>query len=196
MTNKILKDFRNAIHKNLKVEPQNKKSGCFVIKEKQTSAIKEIQLTFKNQDDILIIKQDKTENLKKNYTIENLFENNLPNTSSCCDFIVFLKPKNDKLTIYCCEIKSCHRENYLNEAVHQTESSKLFVLYLLKYYSYLYGNKLEPLNFYQFYIYPQINIASKLPPYKKDNKIIYPKPIKVDNQGYAKILNGYEFFKN
>lgn len=143
----------------------------------------------------MIIKQDKTENLKKNYTIENLFENNSPNTNCCCDFIVFLKSKNDELEIYCCEIKSRHCEKYLNEAVHQTESSKLFVLYLLEYYSYLYGNKLEPLNFYQFYIYPQINIANKLPPYKKGDKAIYPKPIKVNNQGCANIPNGYEFFQ-
>lgn len=194
MTNKILKDFRNAIHKNLKVEPQ-KKSSCYIIKEyKKESPIKQIHFTFKNQDDILIIKQDKTENLKKNYTIENLFENNLPNTNCCCDFILFLKSKNDELKIYCCEIKPCHCKEYLNEALHQTESSKLFVSHLLEYYSYLYNIKLEPTNFYRFYIYPQINIANKLPTHKKDDKVIYPKPIKVDNQGYAKILNGYEFF--
>ena len=41
MTNRILKDFRNAIHKDLKIEPQNKKSGCFVVKEdKKESPIK------------------------------------------------------------------------------------------------------------------------------------------------------------
>ena len=43
MTNKTLKDFRNAIHKDLKVEPQNKQSNCFIINEnKEQSTIKEI----------------------------------------------------------------------------------------------------------------------------------------------------------
>ena len=75
MINKILKDFRNAIHKNLKVEPQNKKSSCFVICEnEEKSAIKQIHFIFKNQDDVLILKQDRTRELKQNYTIENLFE--------------------------------------------------------------------------------------------------------------------------
>lgn len=194
MTNKVLKDFRNAIHRNLKIKPQKEKSSCYIIREeKKQSPIKQIYFTFKNQDDVFIIKQDNTENLKKNYTIENLFENNCPNTSCCCDFIVFLKSKNDELEICCCEMKPRHCEEYLSEAIHQTESSKLFVLYLLKYYSYLYGNKLEPSNFHRFYIYPQINIANKLPPYKKDNKMIL-KPIEVDSQGCAKIKNGYEFF--
>lgn len=195
MTNKALKDFRNVIHKNLKIEPQNAKSSCFIVEEdKKESLIKRIQFTFKNQDDVLIIKQDKNESLKKNYTIENLFEQNSPNTNCCCDFIVFLKSKSNGLTIYYCEIKSCHCEQYLNEAIHQAESSRLFVLHLLEYYSYLYGDTLEFEHFYQFYIYPKINISSKLPPYKKGNKTIYPKPIEVDNQGCANILNGYEFF--
>ncbi|MGX3045396.1 hypothetical protein [Helicobacter sp. T3_23-1056] len=195
MTNKTLKDFRNAIHKNLKVEPQNKKSSCFIIKEdKKESLIKQIHFTFKNQDDILIIKQDKTENLNKNYTIENLFEKNSPNTNCCCDFILFLKSKNNELEIYCCEIKSRYCEKYLNEALHQTKSSKLFVSYLLEYYSYLYNTKLEPTNFYRFYIYPQINIANKLSAYKKGDKVIYSKPIKIDGSGCAKITNGYDFF--
>lgn len=39
MTNKTLKDFRNAIHRDLKIVPQNEKSSCFVIEEKQETSV-------------------------------------------------------------------------------------------------------------------------------------------------------------
>lgn len=196
MINKILKDFRNAIHKNLKVEPQNKKSSCFVICEnEEKSAIKQIHFIFKNQDDVLILKQDRTRELKQNYTIENLFEiqKDIPNTNSCCDFIVFLNSKNG-LEIYYCEIKSSYTEEHLNKAIHQLESSSLFISYLLGYYQYIYKvYELKPSKIQRFYIYPKINISSKSPSYKKDNKI-HLKSIEIDEQGCAKISNGYEFF--
>lgn len=58
MTNKDLKNFRNAIHKDLKISPQNGKSSCFVVREeKKESPIQKIEFTFKNQDDILIVRQ-------------------------------------------------------------------------------------------------------------------------------------------
>lgn len=198
MTNRILKDFRNAIHRDLKIVPQNKKSSCFVIEEKQeTSVIKEIQLTFKNQDDVLILKQDNTDDLKKNYTIANLFQNNLPNTNKSCDFIVFHNSKDVGLEIFYCEIKSSKES--LNEAIMQIESSKLFILYLLEYYKYRYSkNDLEysQIPYKKFYIYPKKGMPDKIKVYRNDKgKVLYLRAVEIDsNNGCAKIPNGYDFF--
>lgn len=219
MTNKGLKDFRNAIHKNLKIEPQNSRSSCFIISENEPkSTIKQIQFTFTHQDNILILKQDKTKEFGLNYTIENLFENqeNIPNTNTCCDFIAFLI-FNNELKIYCCEIKSSYCEKHINKAINQIESSRLFVSYLLDYYFYIgklkcklksniekseselraiideFKDKIKETRINRLYIYPKINSSNKTHTYYKEIKY---KSVDIDIQGCAKITNGYEFFKN
>ncbi len=199
MTNKALKDFRNAIHKDLKVEPQNKRSNCFIIKEtKEQSTIKEIQFTFKNQDDILILKQDNTDDLKKNYTIANLFQNNSPNTDKSCDFIVFLNSKDNGLEIFYCEIKSSICEDSQKEAMLQIESSQLFILFLLEYYKLRYHNndleysQISPKN---LCLYPKLGIPQKNKTYiNEKGQVLYLKDIDFTN-GCAKISDGYEFLK-
>lgn len=199
MINKTLKDFRNAIHKDLKVEPQNKQSNCFIINEnKEQSTIKEIQLTFKNQDDVLIIKQDNRDDLKKNYTIANLFQNNSPNTNKSCDFIVFLNSKDNGLETFYCEIKSSICENSQKDAILQIESSQLFVLFLLEYYKLRYLN--NDLEYSQIprknlYIYPKLGIPQKNKTYaNKKEQSLYFKAIDCID-GCAKISDGYEFFR-
>lgn len=200
MTNKALKDFRNAIHKDLKVEPQNERSNCFIIEEnKEQSTIKEIQLTFKNQDDVLIIKQDNSDDLKKNYTIANLFQNNSPNnTNKSCDFIVFLNSKQNGLEIFYCEIKSSTCENSQKEAMLQIESSQLFVLFLLEYYKLRYPK--NDLDYFQIphknlCIYPKLGISQKNKTYVSEKgQVLYLKDIDFAN-GCAKISDGYDFFR-
>lgn len=199
MTNKTLKDFRNAIHKDLKVEPQNERSNCFIIEEnKEQSKIKEIQLTFKNQDDVLIIKQDNSDNLKKNYTIANLFQDNSPNTNKSCDFIVFLNSKQNGLEIFYCEIKSSTCENSQKEAMLQIESSQLFVLFLLEYYKLRYPK--NDLDYFQIppkniCIYPKLGIPQKNKTYVSEKgQVLYLKDIDFLD-GCAKISDGYEFFR-
>ncbi len=202
MTNKTLKDFRNAIHKDLKVEPQNKRSNCFIIKEnKEQSTIKEIQLTFKNQDDVLILKQDNRDDLKKNYTITNLFQNNSPNTNKSCDFIVFLNSKDNGLEIFYCEIKSSIHKESLKDAILQIESSQLFILFLLEYYKLRYhNNNLEysQIPHKNLCIYPKIGISQKSKTYISENKqVLYTKAININfTNGCAKISDGYEFLKS
>lgn len=199
MTNKALKDFRNAIHKDLKVEPQNERSNCFIIEEnKEQSTIKEIQFIFKNQDDVLIIKQDNSDDLKKNYTIENLFQNNSPNTNKSCDFIVFLNSKQNGLEIFYCEIKSSTCENSQKEAMLQIESSQLFVLFLLEYYKLRYLK--NDLDYFQIphknlCIYPKLGISQKNKTYVSEKgQVLYLKDIDFLD-GCAKISDGYEFFR-
>lgn len=198
MTNKALKDFRNAIHKDLKVEPQNKRSNCFIIEEnKEQSKIKEIQLTFKNQDDVLIIKQDNRDDLKKNYTIANLFQDNSPNTNKSCDFIVFLNSKDNGLEIFYCEIKSSTCENSQKEAMLQIESSQLFVLFLLEYYKLRYPK--NDLDYFQIphknlCIYPKLGTSQKNKTYVSEKgQVLYLKDIDFLD-GCAKI-DGYDFFR-
>lgn len=99
MTNKNLKDLRDALCDTLKITP---KGSCFSIKEdSKESAIKKIEFTFRNQDDVLIIKQ-----VENQHTINMLHKHS---TNKSCDFIIFRVVQN-KLIAYFCEIKSSYNE--------------------------------------------------------------------------------------
>ena len=65
------------------------------------SAIKKIEFTFRNQDDVLIIKQ-----VENQHTINMLHKHS---TNKSCDFIIFRVVQN-KLIAYFCEIKSSYNE--------------------------------------------------------------------------------------
>lgn len=207
MTNRILQNLAEAIHQDLKIMPRG---SCFIIEEsKRESKIKKIELTFSNKDEVLILKQDKTDSLKKNYTVENLFQDNNPNTNCCCDFIVFLN-SNQQLTIFYCEIKTSGSQEYFKEAIRQNNSSRLFVSYLLQYYKDRYSNsdfsQQTPYKYLCIYSQPKINIANKQPtyqksknspkPFKYEGETLYLKEVQTDKKGYAKISDGYSFFNN
>lgn len=189
MTNKNLKDFRNAIHKNLRIDPQKNSSSCFIVKEEsQDSAIEKIEFTFKNQDNVLIIRQ------KENRDTINILKEFSTNCS--CDFIVLMIDKTKEIRIYFCEIKSSCKEKYLKEAYEQILSSKLFLKYVMDCYSYYTQNNdfkdfdIESVAKY-YYIYPKIGISSKQ---KISNGLIL-KPLEIHNK-IAKIFESdiYNFF--
>lgn len=186
MTNKELKEFRNAIHKNLKISPQNEKSSCFIVREeKKESPIQRIEFTFKNQDDVLIIRQ------QENRDTINILEDFSTNCS--CDFIIFMLDKKRDARVYFCEIKPSCRKIYLEEAYGQIYSSKLFLKYVVECYEY-YTHK----NFFMgfdvdaaityYYIYPKINNANKKKTYisSPHQKILHLKPVDVKD-GVVKI---------
>ncbi|ERJ26649.1 hypothetical protein [Campylobacter concisus] len=187
MTNKNLKDFWEAICDDLKIKPHG---NLFKItEEKKESPIKEINFTFKNKDDVLILRQK-----EKTHTIK-FFKGNSVSTDSHCDFIVFLKI-NDGLRICFCEIKPS--VEYIDKAVLQLKSSKLFLEYLLKCYrDYFNIDCFTKFNLddisKKYYIYPKINISSKKPVcYCSD---ILMEAVSADKDGIVDIPNGYSFFK-
>lgn len=184
MTNKDLKNFRNAIHKDLKISPQNKKSSCFIVRErKKESPIQRIEFTFKNQDDVLIISQ------KENIHTINILEEFSTNCS--CDFVIFMLDKKREMRVYFCEIKPSYRKEYLEEACKQIQSSKLFVKYMMECYSsFAQNNCLESLDIelksQYYYIYPKINNSNKKKVYKDNlyikNLILKPLDADKDNR--------------
>ena len=186
----MLKDFRNSIHQSLKIIPQNGSSNCFIVKEdKKESVIREIQITFTNQDDILLLRQEENK-----HVIKNILEGISTNCS--CDFIIFLNKKEQQVIF--CEIKSSKTKEYMEEAILQINSSKLFVSYLLESYTYFCKTDIEKLKNMEsksFYIYPKLGMPAKTATYKSDNTkdILYLKPVEVKD-GRVIINNGYEFF--
>lgn len=159
MNNKVLKDFRNAIHKNLRILPQKGKSSCFIIREeKKESAIKRIEFVFKNQDDVLILRQKENE-----HTI-NMLEGTP--TNCCCDFIVIMLNKTKDIKIYFCELKSSYYEECLEKAYEQMISSKLFLRYLFECYRVCCKrNDLKDIDIdaasEYYYLYAKMGIANK-----------------------------------
>lgn len=182
MTNKELKEFRNAIHKDLKISPQNKKSSCFIVREeKKESPIQKIEFTFRNQDDVLIIQQ------KENRDTINILEKFSTNCS--CDFIIFILDKKRDVRVYFCEIKPSYSKKYLEEACGQIHSSKLFLKYMIECYSSFTQNNclkscdIESKSQY-YYIYPKINNSNKKKVYKDDLDIknLILKPLEIDSR--------------
>lgn len=180
--NKELKDFRNAIHKDLKISPQNEKSSCFIVREeKKESPIQRIEFTFKNQDDVLIIRQ------KENRDTINILEEFSTNCS--CDFIIFILDKKRNMRIYFCEIKPSYTKKYLEEACGQIQSSKLFLKYMIECYSsytqnsHLKSCDIDSISRY-YYIYPKINDSNKKKVYKDGLYIknLILKPLEIDNR--------------
>ncbi|MCX2683443.1 hypothetical protein OQH60_06195 [Campylobacter sp. MIT 21-1685] len=189
MTIKDLKNFRNAIHRDLKISPQNEKSSCFIVREeKKESAIQRIEFTFKNQDDVLIIRQE----AEKCSAIKNLFETK-PNLDSC-DFIVLLC-KNRNIKICFCEIKSSKSKENQEKALKQINSSKIFLEYLCKCYKEHFDSAFEFSSEMteNIYIYPASNSQKNRTSSLGSNFKF--KSIKIDN-GKAIIDNGYEFFRD
>lgn len=187
MTNKNLKDFREAICDDLKIKPRG--NSFKITEEKIESPIKEINFTFKNKDDVLILRQK-----EQTHTIR-FFKGESVSTDSHCDFIVFLKI-NDGLRICFCEIKPS--VEYIDKAALQLKSSKLFLEYLLNCYrDYFNIDCFTKFNLddisKKYYIYPKINISSKKPVrYCSD---ILMEAVSADKDGIVDIPNGYSFFK-
>ncbi|EAI3889861.1 hypothetical protein DYR41_07215 [Campylobacter jejuni] len=186
MTNKYLKNFRNAITDDLKIKP---KGNCFVIiEEKEKSKIKKIEFTLKNQDDFLILRQ-----------IENKHTLNLLNsfsTNESCDFIVF-RIFNNELIIYYSEIKSSYNEENKEKALKQIESSKLFIDYLLSCYLKYHKANITTKKEFFLYIYPKIGISNKNNFCKKTNLIFKDVEISDKENGIVRISENKinEFFK-
>ncbi|WP_279177062.1 hypothetical protein [Campylobacter insulaenigrae] len=158
MTNKHLKNFRNAIKDDFKIKP---KGNCFVVKEeKEESQIKKIEFTLKNQDDFLILKQ-----IENKHTLNLL--NSFP-TNKSCDFIVF-RIFNNELIIYYSEIKSSYSEENKEEALRQIKSSKLFIDYLLSCYLEYHKESIITKKEFFLYIYPKMGVSNKRNFYKKTN---------------------------
>lgn len=184
MTNRALKKFCNSLHKDLSIAP---KGSCFIIKENgDDSAIKEIHFTFKNKDDVVLIKQD-----EKKHTIDMFLQYH---TNCSCDFILFVNDKKD-LHICLCEIKSSLE--YIEKAKEQLKSSKLFLQYLLNCYVH-YSNdkefaKIDLDSIKMYYIYPKLGISNKKSVCPSDNEGLIFKPIAVGEKN-CKIDNAYEFF--
>ncbi|WP_300718574.1 hypothetical protein [Helicobacter sp. UBA3407] len=182
MTIKDLKNFRNAIHRDLKISPQNEKSSCFIVREnKKESPIQRIEFTFKNQDDVLIIAQ------KENMHTINILEEFSTNCS--CDFIIFILDKKKDVRVYFCEIKPSYSKKYLEEACGQIHSSKLFLKYMMECYSsFTQNNCLKSfdieLKSQYYYIYPKINNSNKKKVYKDDLDIknLILKPLEMDSR--------------
>lgn len=195
MTNKNLKDLRDAIHKDLKINPTG---SCFSIKEdSKESAIKKIEFTFRNQDDALIIKQ-----VENQHTINMLHKHS---TNKSCDFIIFRVVQN-KLIAYFCEIKSSHHDKYAKEAYEQMRASKLFVEYLLACYRH-YHNKDIDIDMREskyYYIYPKLGNSNKKKPYIGNVNQTHLqfrlrfKPLMIDKSGIARISKKEmeKFFKD
>lgn len=193
MTNADLKELSRKIDNKLKIVENG---GVFLITEyARASIIKEIKFKFDNKDDVLIIRQKENE-----HTI-NFFNNKEQSTNLHCDFVVFLNTKS-KFQICFCEIKSCNNEQ--EKAYNQTQSSKLFVEYLLNCYKFYY----KPQHFdidlkdicKNYYIYPKINTSKKSKVSKvivksNDNDLIM-KQVEIDNNGVFVCQNGYDFFNN
>lgn len=187
MTNKNLKDFWEAICDDLKIKPHG--NWFKITEEKKESPIKEINFTFKNKDDVLILRQK-----EKTHTIK-FFKGDGVSTDSHCDFIVFLNLK-DSLRICFCEIKPSIE--YMDKAVLQLKSSKLFLEYLLNCYkNYFYINCFTELDLdgisRKYYIYPKINISAKRQICHRSEILL--KEIEIDKNGTAHIANGYSFFE-
>ncbi|MWV62625.1 hypothetical protein DCO58_03190 [Helicobacter saguini] len=189
MNNVALKDLQNALHKDLKILP---KGSNFIVKENaECSAIKEIHFTFKNKDDIVIIRQ--FENI---HTID-LFDK--ISTNCFCDFIVFMNINNN-LQIALCELKSSYCDKHLKKAIEQFKSSKLFLHYLLHSYVYYFeNNDFESINLDSiiklYYIYPKPPISNKKSTHIKNitqENIIF-REIEITNKIHI-CSDGYEFF--
>ncbi|MBX7490747.1 hypothetical protein [Helicobacter turcicus] len=185
ITNKVLQDFYEKIHKDLKPA---KNGNCFVIKEQESkSAIKQISLAFKNSQDVILLQQKAGECP----AITNLFQEK-PILNSC-DFIV-LMCKNKDLHILFCEIKSSNNEENRKKALKQIVSSKIFLEYLYKNYLEHFETKnfkipLEKAK--NIYIYPA-SIPQKKATFASQNLIF--KTLEIDSKGVATIKNAYEFF--
>ena len=187
MTNKNLKDFVENICDELKIKPCG--NSFKITEEKKESFIKTINFTFKNKDDVVILRQK-----EQTHTIK-FFKGDSLSTDSHCDFIVFLNLR-DGLRIYFCEVKSSIK--HIDKAVLQLKSSKLFLEYLLNCYrDYFNIDCFTKFNLddisKKYYIYPKINISSKKPVrYCSD---ILMEAVSADKDGIVDIPNGYSFFK-
>ncbi|WP_278916765.1 hypothetical protein [Helicobacter pullorum] len=189
MTNKNLKDLRDAIHKDLKINPTG---SCFSIKEdSKESAIKKIEFTFKNQDDVLVIRQR-----DNNHAINLLTKYS---TNQSCDCIIF-RNKQGTLKLYFCEIKSSYNEKYVKEACEQMQASKLFVAYLLACYRHYHNKKIDIRESQYYYIYPKIGNSNKKKPYidNANQTHLQFKPLMIDERGIARISKKEmeKFFKD
>ncbi len=187
MTNKNLKDFVENICDDLKIKPRG--NSFKITEEKIESPIKEINFTFKNKDDVLILRQK-----EQTHTIK-FFKGDGVLTDSHCDFIVFLNLK-DGLRVCFCEIKPDVK--YTDKAALQLKSSKLFLEYLLNCYKNYFGvdcfteHNLDDIS-RKYYIYPS-NISAKGKVY--GNSEILLRKIEIDRrQGAAHIADGYSFFE-
>ncbi|MBZ7937036.1 hypothetical protein ACD575_04955 [Campylobacter sp. LH-2024] len=150
MTNKQLKEFRDAIKDDLKIKPNG---NCFIVKEeKEKSQIKKIEFTLKNQDDFLILRQ-----IENKHTLSLL---NSFSTNESCDFIVF-RVHNNKLIIYYSEIKSSFSKENKGKALKQIKSSRLFIKYLLSCYLEYRNEKIEIEKEFFLYVYPKLGISNK-----------------------------------
>lgn len=188
MTNKDLKNLGDAICDDLKIKPRG---NLFIITEgKIESPIKKINFTFKNKDDILIIRQK-----EQTHTIK-FFKGEKVSTDLHCDFIAFLK-LNDGLKIYFCEIKPSIE--YLDKASLQLKSSRFFVEYLLNCYKNYFNVScftelgLDDVSG-KYYIYPKVNISNKKGVCNRSDMLI--KAVDVDENRSVNISDGYEFFSS
>ena len=185
-TNKDLKKFKDKICSDLK--SQNNQTNFMVYEKDLNSIIKQIHLIFKNQDDALILQQK-----PKTHTIK-ILENS--STDYSCDFIVF-RIINNKLKIYFCEIKSSI--NFLDKALEQIASSKLFIKYLIECYNYYCGdnNLFKGFSMEQdtsyFYIYPKINSGNKSK-IKNYAKSLLIKQVEINEKSIAIIQDTEKFF--
>lgn len=187
MTNKNLKDFMEAICDDLKIKPHG---NLFTIMEEKTeSPIKKINFTFKNKDDVLMLRQKEQTHTIKFFKGENV------STDSHCDFIVFLRLK-DGLRICFCEIKPS--VEYMDKAALQLKSSKLFLEYLLNCYKNYFDidcfNELDLDDISRkYYFYPKINMSTKRQICSRYEILL--RAIEINEKGIAYITNGYSFFE-
>ena len=187
MTNKDLKAFRNAIHTSLKIAPRG---SCFVVKEEnKCSVIKKIEFTFKNQDDVVIIKQE------SNHPTKQLFQQERSEKSTeSCDFIVLIH----KITteIYFCEIKSRFTPDNCKKAIKQIKSSKIFFEYLYRSYKECFNSNFEISlkNAKHILIYPSSAEEKHTTSYSEGNLKLEPRLIEIKDFE-AKIADGYKFFE-
>ena len=129
----------------------------------------------------------------KTHTIK-ILENS--STDYSCDFIVF-RIINNKLKIYFCEIKSSI--NFLDKALEQIASSKLFIKYLIECYNYYCGdnNLFKGFSMEQdtsyFYIYPKINSGNKSK-IKNYAKSLLIKQVEINEKSIAIIQDTEKFF--
>lgn len=190
MTNKELQNFKNCLHGSLKAKQEE--IHFTIVEQGKKSAIKEIDFSFKNKDDVLIIQQ----NIDNCLPITNLFGNNGERIESC-DFIVLLI-KNKELKVFFCEIKSSNSRKNREKAKRQIESSKIFFEYLYKSYLHKYNKNL---NFHaaidaakHLLLYPA-SMSQKKSTFLLKNSLIEYK-IEVDDNGKYNVADGYKFFES
>ena len=187
MTNSDLKRLKDSVCDSLKIKPNKQ---IFTIEEKESkSKIKKLIFTFKNKDDVFIIRQDPnqhTTSVLKKYS-----------TNSSCDFVVFSMGKNKRLTICFCEVKSSYCEKIYKKAYEQVSSSYLFVKYLLECYKFFYDDDtfLADISYKYYYVCPKIGISNKrqISKNKSKNDIYLSIKAVKEEYGVVTINDGYGF---